>query len=85
MRRSATQGIGEEEYDLSGSHLKFKEPSGMQKFVTSLKLLRARPWRRFKKGSVLVFKVCFLSQHETPQVPNNVITFPVSHKCIILN
>ena len=37
--------------------LVYTAPSGMQKFATSLRLIRALPWRRFKKGSVLVIEV----------------------------
>eukprot|EP00195_Chlamydomonas_chlamydogama_P015757 CAMPEP_0202909918 /NCGR_PEP_ID=MMETSP1392-20130828/50619_1 /ASSEMBLY_ACC=CAM_ASM_000868 /TAXON_ID=225041 /ORGANISM="Chlamydomonas chlamydogama, Strain SAG 11-48b" /LENGTH=725 /DNA_ID=CAMNT_0049599831 /DNA_START=187 /DNA_END=2361 /DNA_ORIENTATION=- len=37
--------------------LTYKEPSGGQKFWTSFKLAFALPWRRFKKDSVLVFKL----------------------------
>ena len=42
---------------LPSGDLVYKAPSGMQKFATSLRLIRALPWRRFKKGSVLVIEV----------------------------
>ncbi len=42
---------------LPNGELVYKAPSGMQKFATSLRLIRALPWRRFKKGSVLVIEV----------------------------
>lgn len=42
---------------LREGNLVFKEPSGMDKFWTSFKLCFALPWRRFKKDSVLVFKL----------------------------
>ncbi|CAG9461467.1 unnamed protein product [Pedinophyceae sp. YPF-701] len=35
----------------------YVEPSDLQKLATSAKLLFARPWRRFKKGSVLTLKI----------------------------
>jgi hypothetical protein len=38
--------------------LQYVEPSTSERFWTSVKLAFALPWRRFKKGSVLTFKVC---------------------------
>ena len=49
-----------EGYELTGRSLNFKPPSAVQKFWTTWKLLRARPWRRFQKGSVLIMKASFL-------------------------
>jgi protease-4 len=37
--------------------LQYQEPSSSDKFWTSFKLAFALPWRRFKKESVLTFKV----------------------------
>jgi hypothetical protein len=37
--------------------LQYTEPSASQRFWTSVRLAFALPWRRFKKGSVLTFKV----------------------------
>ncbi len=42
---------------LPDGKLVYTPPSGMDKFWTSLKLSFALPWRRFKKGSVLVMKL----------------------------
>ena len=42
---------------LPSGELVYTAPSGMQTFATSLRLIRALPWRRFKKGSVLVIEV----------------------------
>ncbi|BDA50409.1 Protease 4 [Coccomyxa sp. Obi] len=47
--------IGAEE--LPSGALAFTPPTGLQKFMTSLRLIRALPWRRFKKGSVLVIEL----------------------------
>ena len=44
---------------LPSGELVYTAPSGMQRFATSLRLIRALPWRRFKKGSVLVIEVTF--------------------------
>jgi protease-4 len=35
----------------------YKPPNGPQRLATSLALLRGLPWRRFKKGSVLVIEL----------------------------
>ena len=43
--------------ELPSGKLTYAAPTGMQKFATSLRLIRALPWRRFKKGSVLVLEV----------------------------
>ena len=43
--------------ELPSGKLTYTAPTGMQKFGTSLRLIRALPWRRFKKGSVLVLEV----------------------------
>ena len=43
--------------ELPSGKLTYTAPTGMQKFATSLRLIRALPWRRFKKGSVLVLEV----------------------------
>lgn len=43
--------------ELPESELTYKEPTGMDKFLTSAKLSFALPWRRFKKGSVLVIEL----------------------------
>ena len=37
--------------------LVFEPPSGPKRLATSLALLRALPWRRFKKDSVLVIEL----------------------------
>lgn len=37
--------------------LVYKAPSGGRKLLTSLALMRAFPWRKFKKGSMLVIEV----------------------------
>ncbi|EIE22855.1 protease IV with duplicated peptidase family U7 domain-containing protein [Coccomyxa subellipsoidea C-169] len=42
---------------LPSGDLVFTPLTGFQKFVTSTKLARALPWRRFKKGSVLVIEL----------------------------
>lgn len=44
---------------LPSGELVYTAPSGMQRFATSLRLIRALPWRRFKKGSVLVIEVIY--------------------------
>ena len=49
-----------EGYELTGRSLNYKPPSAAQKFWTTWKLLRARPWRRFQKGSVLIMKASSL-------------------------
>ena len=41
---------------LPSGELVFKPRTALQRFGTSLKLLRALPWRRFKKGSVLTLE-----------------------------
>ena len=43
---------------LPSGELVFKQRTALQKFGTSLKLMRALPWRRFKKGSVLTIEAC---------------------------
>lgn len=53
--QASQNGTGE----LPSGELVFTAPSGLQKFATSLRLIRALPWRRFKKGSVLVIEVPF--------------------------
>ena len=35
----------------------YRPLSGLQRFFTRLRLIRALPWRRFPKGSVLVLEV----------------------------
>lgn len=55
--KTLAQGQDEDGYELAGSMLRYRAPSSTQRLLTSFKLLRARPWRRFKKGSVLVLKV----------------------------
>lgn len=42
---------------LPSGDLVFKPRTALQRFATSLRLLRALPWRRFKKGSVLTIEV----------------------------
>lgn len=37
----------------------YQAPTASDKFWTSLKLIFALPWRRFKKESVLTIKVCY--------------------------
>ena len=57
--RSANGGKAKAAKSLSRSagDLKWDPPSGGRRFLTSLALLRALPWRKFKKGSVLVIEV----------------------------
>ncbi|KAG1677042.1 hypothetical protein FOA52_001212 [Chlamydomonas sp. UWO 241] len=43
--------------DLPTGALVYTEPTGMDMFLTSCRLAFALPWRRFKKGSVLVMKL----------------------------
>ncbi|KAK9824686.1 hypothetical protein WJX72_012391 [[Myrmecia] bisecta] len=50
---SADNGAG----PLPSGDLVYEAPSALDRFWTSLKLLRALPWRRFKKGSVLVLEL----------------------------
>lgn len=47
----------EEKKPLPEGLLSYTEPTGSDRFWTSLKLCFALPWRRFKKDSVLVFKL----------------------------
>lgn len=44
------------EEPLPSGELVFKPRTALQRFGTSLKLIRALPWRRFKKGSVLTLE-----------------------------
>ena len=53
LLQASQNGTGE----LPSGKLTYAAPTGMQKFATSLRLIRALPWRRFKKGSVLVIEV----------------------------
>ena len=42
---------------LPSGEMVFEPPSGPKRLATSLALLRALPWRRFKKDSVLVIEL----------------------------
>lgn len=49
--------------DLPMGTLTYTPPTSMRKLLTSVKLFLAPPWRKFKKGSVLVIEVmvCWFS------------------------
>ena len=55
--------------ELPSGKLTYAAPTGMQKFATSLRLIRALPWRRFKKGSVLVLEVQQQQQQHSYSLP----------------
>jgi hypothetical protein len=57
MWQAAGNGAAAEEEPLPSGELVFRPRTPLQRFGTSLKLARALPWRRFKKGSVLVIEV----------------------------
>ena len=48
---------GHEFHQLPQEPASFAAPKTMQKFWTSCRLFLAPPWRKFKKGSVLVIEV----------------------------
>ena len=54
MQDSKGHGKGQ---DLPMGSLTYTAPTAARKFFTSLKLFLAPPWRKFKKGSVLVIEV----------------------------
>ncbi|KAK9917362.1 hypothetical protein WJX75_003547 [Coccomyxa subellipsoidea] len=54
MTSSASENGAE---PLPTGELVFTPPTGFQKLLTSARLARALPWRRFKKGSVLVIEL----------------------------
>lgn len=43
--------------DLPSGDMVYEAPGGFRKFLTSLALTRALPWRKFKKGSMLVIEI----------------------------
>lgn len=55
---------------LPTGELVFTPPTGFQKLLTSARLARALPWRRFKKGSVLVIEVSCQIVLECIERPN---------------
>ena len=49
----------------------FTAPKTMQKFWTSCRLFLAPPWRKFKKGSVLVIEVGYAFSDQLCRYSNN--------------
>ncbi len=72
-------------YELPMGSLTYTPPKTMQKFLTSLKLFLAPPWRKFKKGSVLVIEVqkysstVFACSEYMKMMPRSSITEAIAH------
>lgn len=49
--------LGQESPAFPSGNMVYSPPSGPKRLATSLALLRALPWRRFKKDSVLVLEL----------------------------
>lgn len=56
-RNGAPDAVSTDDADLPIGEPVYKAPTGGEKFMNSLRLLRALPWRRFQKGSILVIEV----------------------------
>ena len=51
-------GAKHQQQVLPSGDLVYKAPSMSRRMLTSVRLFLSRPWRKFKKGSVLVIEVC---------------------------
>ena len=55
--QEALKGAELPNHALAGGDLQYRAPTVLQRILTSWRLLRALPWRRFASGSVLVIEV----------------------------
>ena len=64
--QDALKGAELPNHALAEGDLQYRAPTVLQRIVTSWRLLRALPWRRFASGSVLVIEVRRRMQAKCP-------------------
>lgn len=68
--------------ELPERELEYVEPSGGDKLWTSLRLISALPWRRFKKGSALVLKLGGAIAEQPQGRFSSTVSLPALTECL---